>query len=102
MTEEEFLASLPLALSEQQKAAVLAGAGPVLLLAVPGSGKTTVLVARLGCLIRCRGVSPKEILTVTYTVSAAGDMARRFAALFADDLARRLSSRSIKFYFISI
>ena len=33
MTEEEFLASLPLALSEQQKAAVLAGAGPVLLLA---------------------------------------------------------------------
>ena len=59
MTEEEFLASLPLDLSEQQKAAVLAGAGPILLLAVPGSGKTTVLVARLGCLIRCRGISPK-------------------------------------------
>ena len=95
MTEEEFLASLPLALSEQQKAAVLAGAGPVLLLAVPGSGKTTVLVARLGCLIRCRGVSPKEILTVTYTVSAAGDMARRFAALFGEDLARQLSFRTI-------
>ena len=95
MTEEEFLASLPLALSEQQKAAVLAGAGPVLLLAVPGSGKTTVLVARLGCLIRCRGVSPKEILTVTYTVSAAGDMVRRFAALFGEDLARQLSFRTI-------
>ena len=95
MTEEEFLASLPLALSEQQKAAVLAGAGPVLLLAVPGSGKTTVLVARLGCLIRCRGVSPKEILTVTYTVSAAGDMAKRFAALFGEDLARQLSFRTI-------
>ena len=95
MTEEEFLASLPLALSEQQKAAVLAGAGPVLLLAVPGSGKTTVLVARLGCLIRCRGVSPKEILTATYTVSAAGDMARRFAALFGEDLARQLSFRTI-------
>ena len=59
MTEEEFLASLPLDLSEQQRAAVLAGEGPVLLLAVPGSGKTTVLVARLGCLIRCRGISPK-------------------------------------------
>ena len=95
MTEEEFLASLPLALSEQQKAAVRAGAGPVLLLAVPGSGKTTVLVARLGCLIHCRGVSPKEILTVTYTVSAAGDMARRFAALFGEDLARQLSFRTI-------
>ncbi len=95
MTEEEFLASLPLDLSEQQKAAVLAGEGPVLLLAVPGSGKTTVLVARLGCLIRCRGVSPKEILTVTYTVSAAGDMARRFAALFGEDLARQLSFRTI-------
>ena len=95
MTEEEFLAFLPLDLSKQQKAAVLAGEGPVLLLAVPGSGKTTVLVARLGCLIRCRGVSPKEILTVTYTVSAAGDMARRFAALFGEDLARQLSFRTI-------
>ena len=95
MTEKEFLASLPLNLSEQQRAAVLAGEGPTLLLAVPGSGKTTVLVARLGCLIRCRGVSPKEILTVTYTVSAAGDMARRFAALFGEDLARQLSFRTI-------
>ena len=95
MTEEEFLASLPLDLSEQQRAAVLAGEGPVLLLAVPGSGKTTVLVARLGCLIRCRGVSPKEILTVTYTVSAAGDMVKRFAALFGEDLARQLSFRTI-------
>ena len=95
MTEEEFLARLPLDLSPQQRAAVCAAGGPVLLLAVPGSGKTTVLVARLGCLIHCRGVSPSEILTVTYTVSAAGDMARRFAALFGDDLARQLSFRTI-------
>lgn len=95
MTEEEFLARLPLDLSPQQRAAVCAAGGPVLLLAVPGSGKTTVLVARLGCLIHCRGVSPSQILTVTYTVSAAGDMARRFAALFGDDLARQLSFRTI-------
>ncbi|WP_297717118.1 ATP-dependent helicase [Intestinimonas sp.] len=95
MTEEAFFAGLPLKLSPQQRAAVLATEGPVLLLAVPGSGKTTVLVARLGCLIHCRGVSPREILTVTYTVSAAGDMARRFAALFGEDLARQLSFRTI-------
>ena len=95
MTEEEFLARLPLDLSPQQRAAVCAGGGPVLLLAVPGSGKTTVLVARLGCLIHCRGVSPSEILTVTYTVAAAGDMARRFAALFGDELARQLAFRTI-------
>ena len=95
MTEEAFFAGLPLKLSPQQRAAVLATEGPVLLLAVPGSGKTTVLVARLGCLIHCRGVSPREILTVTYTVSAAGDMARRFATLFGEDLARQLSFRTI-------
>ena len=95
MTEEAFFAGLPLTLSPQQRAAVLATEGPVLLLAVPGSGKTTVLVARLGCLIHYRGVSPREILTVTYTVSAAGDIARRFATLFGEDLARQLSFRTI-------
>ena len=95
MTEEALFDGHPLKLSPQQRAAVLATEGPVLLLAVPGSGKTTVLVARLGCLIHCRGVAPKEILTVTYTVSAAGDMAQRFAALFGEDLARQLSFRTI-------
>ena len=51
--------------NDQQLAAVHACDGPALLLAVPGSGKTTVLIARLGFLIRCRNGAPRQILTMT-------------------------------------
>ena len=86
MTDQGFIRSLPVRLDPQQEAAVLGTEGPALLLAVPGSGKTTVLVARLGYLIQCRGVDPRQILTVTYTVAAAGDMRRRFLELFGGRL----------------
>ena len=82
-------------LNDQQEAAVQAAEGPVLLLAVPGSGKTTALIHRLGYLIFCRGVAPEHILTVTYTVSATKDMAARFAQVFGADLAGRLEFRTI-------
>ena len=70
--------------NDQQLAAVHACDGPALLLAVPGSGKTTVLIARLGFLIRCRNVAPRQILTMTYTVAATGEMRRRFASRFGE------------------
>ena len=60
-------------LDPQQEAAVQAADGPVLLLAVPGSGKTTVLVTRLGFLRYVRGIAPEHILTTTYTVFGAED-----------------------------
>ena len=69
--------------------------GPVLLLAVPGSGKTTVLVTRIGYLVLGLGVAPESILTMTYTVSAARDIKGRFAALFGPELADRLAFRTI-------
>ena len=86
MTYPEFKARYALTPDPQQEAAILRAEGPTLLLAVPGSGKTTTLVTRLGYLIHCLGVEPGRILTVTYTVAAAGDMKRRFAALFGDCL----------------
>ena len=46
------------ALNDQQRAAVEAVNGPVLLLAVPGSGKTTVLITRLGYMIEVCGIAP--------------------------------------------
>ena len=70
--------------SEQQREAVFAAGHPVLLLAVPGGGKTTVLVTRLGYLIRCLGVAPEQILTLTYTVAATRDMAERYRSIFAE------------------
>ena len=82
-------------LNSQQRTAVLTAEGPVLLLATPGSGKTTVLVTRLGYMVLCQGIDPRSILTVTYTRAAARDMKARFASLFGEDLAGRLQFRTI-------
>ena len=82
-------------LNPQQEAAVQQVEGPVLLLAVPGSGKTTVLVSRLGYMIWCAGIRPENILTVTYTVAATRDMRRRFAKQFGEEQAQRLTFRTI-------
>ena len=71
MTFDQFQAAYGLCLDPQQQAAIQAVDGPVLLLAVPGSGKTTVLVTRIGYLVLGMGVAPESILTMTYTVSAA-------------------------------
>ena len=95
MTAEEFLRRFPLELNDQQREAVLAVNGPVLLLAVPGSGKTTVLVARLGYLIFGCGIRPENILTITYTVAATHDMKRRFESFFGGEMADRLEFRTI-------
>ena len=95
MTFEEFKTTYPIALNEQQQAAVRSVAGSTVLLAVPGSGKTTVLVTRLGYLLCCCGVSPEEILTMTYTVAATRDMRSRFATFFGEKLAARLEFRTI-------
>lgn len=92
---EQFEQAFPIQLNEQQKSAVQSIDGAVLLLAVPGSGKTTVLVARLGYMIYCRGIDPSQILTVTYTVAATKDMSRRFAGYFGEKLADRLEFRTI-------
>ena len=69
--------------------------GPVLLLAVPGSGKTTVLVARLGYMIYVQKEPPENILVVTYTVAATRDMKQRFIELFGDEYAEQLTFRTI-------
>lgn len=72
-------------LNEQQEAAVRRVNGATLLLAVPGSGKTTVIVARTGCLMYVAGVKPENILTITYTRAAAKEMKERFIKKFAPE-----------------
>ena len=95
MTWTEFRNRFSIQLNQQQESAVQSVEGPVLLLAVPGSGKTTVLVTRLGYMIFCKGIAPERILTVTYTVAATKDMAERFACRFGADMAERLEFRTI-------
>ena len=82
-------------LDPQQTAAVAATEGPVLLLAVPGSGKTTTLLARLGYLVYGKGVDPARILTCTYTVAATNEMRARFGTKFGAEYAGRMEFRTI-------
>ena len=95
MKYDEFAQIYNLKLNKQQADAVSSVYGDLLLLAVPGSGKTTVLVSRLGYMIYGCGIKPENILTMTYTVSATHDMRQRFVGLFGDEYADRLEFRTI-------
>ncbi len=69
-------------LTGQQRQAIEVAEGSVLLLAVPGAGKTTVLTARVAHLLCNRGVAPTAMLNLTFNRAAAHDMGRRFELLF--------------------
>src|SRR5712692_6041281 len=68
-------------LNTAQREAVCHDQGPLLIIAGAGSGKTRVLTHRVAWLIAERGVSPFQILAITFTNKAAGEMKARVAQL---------------------
>ena len=70
-----------MAFHPSQEEAIRHGDGPMMVLAGPGSGKTTVITHRTRYLIQEKGVDPSNILVITFTRAAAKEMQSRFEEL---------------------
>lgn len=84
-TLTNFLTKYNLNLTPQQKEAVSTVDGNTLLLAVPGSGKTTVLISRLGFLTLALGKNPDKIMSLTFSRAGVRDLKSRFNQFFGQN-----------------
>ena len=88
-------------LDAQQERAVEAVDGSVLVLAVPGSGKTTTLIARVGYMVKCLKIDPRSILVLTYTKSAALDMKNRYSTVYGSCSVKFMTINSFSYGILS-
>src|SRR5437763_2876450 len=79
-------------LTPEQAQAVTHGTGPLLLIAGPGAGKPRTLTRRIAYLLESEQARPDEILAVTFSVRAAGELRLRLADLLGQERARRVTA----------
>ncbi len=79
-------------LTPEQAQAVRHGRGPLLLIASPGAGKTKTLIHRVARLLATGAAQPWEILAVTFSVRAAGELRLRLADLLGEQVARGVTA----------
>ena len=79
-------------LTPEQTQAVQHGPGPLLLIAGPGAGKTKTLIHRIARLLATGAAQPWEILAVTFSVRAAGELRLRLADLLGEQVARGVTA----------
>ena len=84
--------ALTAGLTPEQAAAVRHGRGPLLLVAGPGAGKTRTLTHRVAYLLASGRAAPRQILAVTFSVRAAGELRLRLADLLGEQTARGVTA----------
>jgi DNA helicase-2/ATP-dependent DNA helicase PcrA len=90
--------SLPFAPDDHQREAIEHLAGPMLVVAGAGTGKTSVLIHRIARLVQQEHAQPEEVLALTYTVAAAKEMRDRVSAL----LGKKINSATFHDYCLDI
>src|SRR3954463_6525553 len=84
--------AVTIGLTPEQAAAVRHGRGPLLLVAGPGTGKTRTLIHRIAYLLASGRAAPAQILAVTFSVRAAGELRLRLAELLGPERAAGVSA----------
>jgi DNA helicase-2/ATP-dependent DNA helicase PcrA len=99
---QEFKKTYQIKLNEQQQKAVVRTEGQSLLLAVPGSGKTTVIICRIAYLLLVEKIAPGEILTLTFSRMGARDLTQRYQKLFGNKQTQNLQFSTIHSFALSV
>ncbi|MGL4606277.1 MAG: ATP-dependent helicase [Eubacteriaceae bacterium] len=99
---KEFKTKFGLTLNPQQEAALLRTKGQSLLLAVPGSGKTTVIICRIAFLVLVENVPPENILALTFSRMGARDLAERFEKSFGKETNTRVQFSTIHSFSLGV
>ena len=82
-------------LNNEQREAAMCTEGPLLILAGAGSGKTSTMTHRIAYMIREKRISPYNILAVTFTNKAAGEMRDRVEALIGEVEASGITVKNV-------